>query len=81
MFVQETTLGGEPVLGPRLLQMDERPLPRAERQVLQAAQRQGIVKLRLRCLHGAYAAPVVWRVGIHSSAVMPSGRSPVNSIR
>ena len=42
-FVHELALGCQHVVGPRLLDMDERPLSSAEREVLDAGQREELV--------------------------------------
>jgi hypothetical protein len=44
VFVEQPSFGGQAVLGPDLLEMDERPLPGTERQVLQAADGEGVVE-------------------------------------
>ena len=42
-FVHELALGCQHVVGPRLLDMDERPLSSAEREVLDTGQREELV--------------------------------------
>lgn len=46
-LVQQASFGGQAVLLPSLLQMNEAPLPRTERKVLQAAERKVRVEIAI----------------------------------
>ena len=80
-LVQQSPFGGAHVLHPDLFQMDQRPLPRTEGQMLQSADRKRVVVFRNGIGHARHShQTAAGRTKPILPPKCPRGTWPVNSI-